>query len=208
MGITLKNRAREPYDQERPVFVDAKGRLMVNTGLDGDAYVLFLPPIAAGANKVHMDLFNAATTERDVEILSVQPIMSGAVAVVGVVGVDIYLTRTTAVGMGGTAATLEDTAFNAPTISKMDPASQALPATITARSAPGGGATAGAILAFESIFPEETNTATYFRNDLIKDNHQGSRIIVPPGTGIRVVQGAVASVGNLGFTVLFSVLRR
>lgn len=208
MGITLKNRAREPYDQERPVFVDAKGRLMVNTGLDGDAYVLFLPPIAAGANKVHMDLFNAATTERDVEILSVQPIMSGAVAVVGTLGVDIYLTRTTAVGTGGTAATLEGTALTAATISKLDPASPALLATITARSAPGGGATAGAVLAFESIFPEETNTATYFRNDLIKDNHQGSRIIVPPGTGIRVVQSAVASVGNLGFTVLFSVLRR
>jgi hypothetical protein len=207
MGVTYRNRNLDTYSQERSAFVDNKGRAVVNTGLDGDVYTLFLQPIAAGANKVHMDFFNA-TTDKDVEILSVQPIMSGAVAVVGALAVDLYLTRTTAVGTGGTAATLEGTALNAPTISKLDPASPALPATITARSAPGGGATAGAVLAFESIFPEETNTATYFRNNLIKDNHQGSRIIVPPSTGIRVVQGAVASVGNLGFTVLFSVLRR
>lgn len=207
MGVTYRNRNLDTYSQERSAFVDNKGRAMVNTGLDGDVYSLFLQPIAAGAAKVHMDFFNAAT-DKDVEILSVQPIMSGAAAVVGVVGVDIYLTRTTAVGTGGTAATLEGTALNAPTISKMDPASPALPATITARSDPAGGAAAGAVLAFESIFPEETNTATYFRNNLIKDNAQGSRIIVPPGSGIRVVQGSVASVGNLGFTVLFSVLRR
>ncbi len=207
MGTTYRNRNLDTYSQERSAFVDNKGRAMVNTGLDGDVYTLFLQPIAAGANKVHMDMFNA-TTDKDVEILSVQPIMSGAAAVVGVVGVDIYLTRTTAVGTGGTAATLEGTAFNAPTISKMDPASPALVATITARSAPGGGATAGAVLAFESIFPEETNTATYFRNNLIKDNVQGSRIIMPPNSGIRVVQGAVASVGNLGFLVLFSVINR
>jgi len=208
MSLVLKNRNLDSYDRERPAVLDGKGRIMVNTGLDGDVYMLFLHAIAAGASKVHFDLFNAATTERDVEILSVQPIMSGAVAVVGALAVDLYLTRTTAVGTGGTAATLEGTALNAPTISKLDPASPALLATITARSAPAGGATAGAVLGWDSIFPEETNTATYFRNDLIKDNRQGSRIIVPPGSGIRVVQGSVASVGNLGFTVLFSVLRR
>jgi hypothetical protein len=180
---------------------------MSNPGLDGDVYCFFVPPQAAGANKVHLDLFNASTN-RDVEVVSVQPIMSGAVAVVGTVAVDLYLTRTTAVGTGGTAATAEGTALNAAAVAKLDPDSPALPATITMRAAPGGGATAGAVLAFDSVFPEETNTATYFRNNLIKDNWLGTRLIVPPSSGIRVVQGAVASVGNVGFLVLFSVIPR
>lgn len=206
MGMTLQNRKRDAYDRERPAYVDDRGRQMSNPGLDGDVYCLFVPPQAAGANKVHIDLFNGST-DRDVEIVSVQPIMSGAVAVVGTLAVDLYLTRTTAVGTGGTAAVAESTALTVtPAISKLDPKSADLPATITARSAPGGGATAGAVLAFDSLFPEETNTAAYFRNNLIKDNWLGSRIIVPPSSGIRVVQGAVASVGNVGFLVLFSVI--
>ena len=207
MSLVLKNRNLDSYDRERPAVIDGKGRIMVNTGLDGDVYSLFLPPVAAGASKVHFDLFNAATTERTVEIISVQPIMSGAIAVVGALAVDMYLTRTTAVGTGGTAATAEGTALNACTISKMDPSSPALPTGITARAAPAGGATAGAVIAFDSQFPEETNSATYNRTNLLKDNWLGTRLIVPPGSGIRVVQGSVASVGNLGFTVIFSVVR-
>jgi len=207
MGMTLQNRKLDAYDRQRPTYVDDRGRAMINPGLDGDVYCFFVPPQAAGANKVHLDLFNASTN-RDVEVVSVQPIMSGAVAVVGTLAVDLYLTRTTAVGTGGTAATAEGTALNACTISKLDPASPALPAGITARAAPAGGATAGAVLAFDSVFPEETNTATYFRNNLIKDNWLGTRLIVPPSSGIRVVQGAVASVGNVGFLVLFSVIPR
>jgi len=207
MGMTLQNRKLDAYDRQRPTYVDDRGRAMINPGLDGDVYCFFVPPQAAGANKVHLDLFNASTN-RDVEVVSVQPIMSGAVAVVGTLAVDLYLTRTTAVGTGGTAATAEGTALNAAAVAKLDPDSPALPATITMRAAPGGGATAGAVLAFDSVFPEETNTATYFRNNLIKDNWLGTRLIVPPSSGIRVVQGAVASVGNVGFLVLFSVIPR
>jgi hypothetical protein len=207
MGLTLQNRKRDAYDRERPAYVDDRGRQMSNQGLDGDVYTLFIAPQAAGANKVHLDLFNAET-DKDVEVISVQPIMSGAVAVVGTLAVDLYLTRTTAVGTGGTAATAESTSLANPAIAKLDPASPALPTGVTARAAPGGGATAGAVLAFDSLFPEETNTATYFRNNLIKDNWLGTRLVVPPSSGIRVVQGAVASVGNVGFLVLFSVVRK
>lgn len=207
MGLTLQNRKHDAYDRERPAYVDDRGRQMSNPGLDGDVYCLFVAPQAAGANKVHLDLFNGSV-DRDVEIVSVQPIISGAVAVVGAVAVDLYLTRTTNVGTGGTAAVAESTSLANPAIAKLDPKSADLPATITARAAPAGGATAGAVLAFDSLFPEETNTAAYFRNNLIKDNWLGSRIIVPPSSGIRVVQGSVASVGNVGFLVLFSVVRK
>jgi hypothetical protein len=206
--ISAQNRNKDPLIEQknRPVNVDERGRLMVNNGLDGDVYSLFLPPIAAGANKVYFDLFNNQAL--DVEVVSVTPIVSGAAAVVGVLAVDLYLTRTTAVGTGGTAATLEETSLTAASINKFDPRSPALPATITARTAPTGGATAGALLALESVFTEETNAATYQRVNMIKDNQSETRIIVPTGTGIRVVQGGVASVGNVGFQVTFSVVRK
>jgi hypothetical protein len=152
-------------------------------------------------------LFNG-TTDKDIEIVSVQPVMSGAVAVTGALAVDLYLQRTTAIGTAGTAATAEGTNLAAPAISKLDPKSPDIPATITARAIPTGGATGGAVLAFESQFSEETSVATYFRNNLLKDNFLGARLVVQPNTGIRVVQGAVASVGNVGFLVLFSVIRK
>ena len=206
MGLTLQNRKRDAYDRERPAYVDDRGRQMSNPGLDGDVYVLFVPPQASGANRVHLDLFNGST-DKDIEIASVMPIMSGAVAVTGTLAVDLYLTRTSTVGTGGTAAVAESTALTVtPAISKLDPKSADLPATITARSLPAGGATAGAVVGFESQFSEETNVATYFRNNMLKDNFLGTRLIVPPGSGVRVVQGAVASVGNVGFLILFSVI--
>ena len=209
MGLTLKNRNKDSYDQERPAFVDDRGRISVNPGLDADLYRLILPPVAVGANKVFFDLFNGST-DKNLEVSAVTPMVDGSVAVVGVLAVDLSLTRTTAVGTGGTAATLEDASLTAATIAKLDPASPALPATITARAAPAGGATAGAVLATNSVFSEETNAATYNRQNFLDmpAGALGARLVTPPNTGIRVVQGTVASVGNIGFDVLFSVVRR
>lgn len=212
MGLTLKNRNIDPAGaegQERPVNVDTEGRVSVNPGLDGDLYKLFIQPIAVGAGKVFFDLFNA-TTNKKLEVVSVTPIADGSVDVTGALAVDLFLTRTTAVGTGGTAATAEGTALTAATISKLDPASPNLPSGVTARSGPGGGATAGAVLGFNSIFSEETNAASYNRNNLVSVAPEGlgARVVVPASSGIRVVQGSVASVGNIGFEVVFSVLRK
>ncbi len=204
MSTALQNRNKDPYNRQQPIYVDDRGRQMVNPGLDGDVYSLVLPPVAVGANKVFMDLFNGST-DKNVEIQSIVPVMSGAVAVTGTLAVNIWLTRTSAVGTGGTAATAEGANIANPTVSKLDPASPALPATITMRSGPAGGATAGAVLSFESQFSEETNTAAYFRNNLVKDS---ARLVIPPNTGIRIVQGTVASAGNLGFVITFAVVRR
>ena len=153
MSTALQNRNKDPYNRQQPIYVDDRGRQMVNPGLDGDVYSLVLPPVAVGANKVFMDLFNGST-DKNVEIQSIVPVMSGAVAVTGTLAVNIWLTRTSAVGTGGTAATAEGANIANPTVSKLDPASPALPATITMRSVPGGGATAGAVLSFESQFSE------------------------------------------------------
>lgn len=159
---------------------------------------LFIPKQAVGANLVYFDLFNAAGSNKELIVNSVKPVVSGAVAVTGAVAVDLLLSYTSAVGTGGTAATLQGTAIDAATFTKLSPGQSALDALITARLTPTGGATAGAILGYASVFTEETNGGAYRELDLVV-----SPIIVPTGTGIRVVQGAVASVGNIGFVVNF-----
>ena len=166
-------------------------------------YKLFLPVQAVGASLVYFDLFVPTTTQHRIDVLSVRPIVSGAVAVTGVVAADLHLTRTTAVGTGGTAATFEGTALDAATITAIDSQQPLTAKEITARLTPTGGATAGAWLGYRSLFSEETNAGTYTPHDLIDVRSRG--IFVKPGTGLRVVQGAVASVGNVGFDILFSV---
>lgn len=173
---------------------------------EGVLYKLFVPVTAAGANKVYFDLWNGS--DKTIEIASVTPIASGAVAVVGTLAVDLYLTRTTAIGTGGTEATREGTALTAATFTALDSDHPPLHSGISARFTPAGGATGGAVLAFNSHFTEETALPTYFRMNLAQVGPAANdgKITVRPGTGIRVVQGSVASVGNIGFDVLFQVL--
>jgi len=170
------------------------------------AYKLFVPKQAVNANLVYFDLFNSSTSACKVRINSVLPIVSGAVAVVGVLGVDLFLTYTTAVGTGGTAATYSGTDPTACTITPMTPSASAIPSGITARLTPSGGATAGAVLAMAEVFTEETGQAYQGSlNEMVARTSASESIVLPAGYGIRVVQGAVASVGNIAFDVSFEV---
>jgi hypothetical protein len=169
-------------------------------------YRLFVPKQAVGANLVYFDLFNAAGSTREIQLLSVVPVVSGAVAVTGVVGVDLILTRTTAIGTGGTAAVAEGTDPTAMAITAQA-STQAIHGKITARLTPTGGATAGAVLSWRCVFTEETNSAAYTPvTDMARNLYPDmAPILIPENSGIRVVQGSVASVGNIGFDVVFSV---
>lgn len=170
-------------------------------------YRLIVPNSAVGASKVHCDLFNADATLL-VKIVSAKVIPDIDTAVTGVVSAEIALTRTTAVGTGGTAATLDSTSLTAPTIVELDTANAALDTDITARAAPTGGATAGALLGIRHIFTEETNAGAALAAML------GAEFIIAPeypvvlrqNQGIRFVQGAVASVGTLNFEITFEVI--
>lgn len=155
---------------------------------------LFVPSQAVGASTVFFDLWNGSESERT--LTSLTAVKDGSVAVSGVVAVQLYLTRTTAVGTGGTEATEEGTALGAATLTKLQ--FRALPSGISARRTPTGGATAGAVVCERQIFTEETNAADYEGIEFLT-----SALIVPAGTGIRVVQGSVASVGNIGFGATF-----
>jgi len=162
---------------------------------------------AVGASKVHCDLFNATGSGKVMKILSVFVYPDIDTAVTGTLGVEVALTRTTAVGTGGTAATFEGTTLTAPTISRFDTADATLPAQITARLAPAGGATAGAYMGSRWVFTEETNAGTSIAanqgSDLIRN--EGAELYVRENQGIRIVQGTVASVGNLAIEINFAL---
>lgn len=173
-----------------------------------NAFKLFVPKQAVGANLVYFDLFNATGSGFDLLVYSVIPVVSGEATVTGTLAVDLFLTRTTAVGTGGTAATSEGTSLTAATICALNGKAGAVNPAITARLTPAGGATAGAVLSFCSVFTEETSAASYYghTNDLARRNMDDApSIVVPQNTGIRVVQGSVASVGNIAFEVGFQL---
>ena len=172
-----------------------------------NTYRVFVPAQAVGANLIYFDLFNPTTSPWQLDVYSVIPIVSGAVAVTGVVAVDLFLNRTSAVGTGGTAMTFNGTSFTAMTLAKMTGAGQDV-TEISGRLTPTGGATAGAAIAGCSVFSEETNAGTYLAGggfiDLVRRGHDDCPpMMVQQGSGLSVVQGSVASVGNIGFDVIF-----
>lgn len=165
---------------------------------------LFVPKQAVGASLVYFDLFNAVGSTISLYLLSVMPIVSGEVAVVSVLGPDLFLTRTTTVGTTGTAATQEGSSLTGATFTNMDGQGAPFNDSVTARLTPGGGATAGAVISVRSVCTEETNAGLYVPPlDMVKAGQGDEYIVIPQGTGIRVVQGSVASTGNIGFDVMF-----
>ena len=171
-------------------------------------YRWIVPPQSVGANKGFGDLFNATGSDATMRIISAFCYPALDVAITGTVGVQMSLTRTTAVGTGGTAATADGTSLTVNTISKLDPSLSSLPAQVTARAAPSGGATAGALIGTRYPFTEETNAGTAIAGALgcefVRTN--GSDLLVPENTGIRFVQGTVASAGNIAFEVNFQLV--
>lgn len=169
-------------------------------------YRLFVPSQAVGASLKYFDLWHPASSGIILKLISLKPVVSGAVAVTGLVAVDLFLQRTTAIGTGGTAATAEGTSQTACTISGHDN-TQGIQGGITARLGPTGGATAGAVIGSTSVYTEESSAGTYIQIDGMV---RFSQIDIPgltifPGSGVAVIQGSVASVGNIGFNAIFDV---
>lgn len=176
---------------------------------NGPLYRLFVPSQTVGANVVHFDLWLPAGGNR-IDLVSVLPVVDASVAVTGLVGVSLFLTRTSAVGSGGTEATFQGTALDAATFSSHDGSQPLSPSQISARKTPSGGATAGAVLSQRCCFTEETAAAAYFSlPDMVRHGYSDlPAIAVPAGSGIRVVQSSVASVGTIGFDVMFRFISR
>lgn len=173
----------------------------------GVPFRLFVPLQTVGANLIYFDLWNASGSGLELEIDSVIPIVSGATAVTGLVGIDLHLTHTSAIGTGGTAATRNGTSLTAMTFAKLCRTGQDLNGAVTARFIPTGGATNAGVISWVSLSSEETLASTYLAHtaDLVKRlNPDCPSLLIPQGSGISVVQGSVASVGTIGFDVQFT----
>lgn len=172
-------------------------------------YNWWLPPVAVGASKLFGDLFNASGSGKIVEISGIWAIPKSDVAVTGVIAAEIGLYRTSSVGTGGTAHTYNGgTASSSHVITPWDTNNAALPAQVTARSAPTGGATISALWWAQYIFTEETNAATYISamtNLIPAGGMIGQRLTLNEGQGLLIKQGTVASVGTLAFLIQMTV---
>lgn len=173
-------------------------------------YFYCSPPIAVGVSKLHCDIFNATGSGKVMDIRGVWLIPKLDVAVVGAVAIRMDLYRTSAVGTGGTVASVDSATVDVGggNFTKFDESNAAIPAQITARVAPTGGATISRWLFPSNIAPEETNTSMGYLSqwqNLIPMFTFGQKLVVRENTGILFKQGAVASVGSVSILVAFTL---
>ena len=173
-------------------------------------YFYCTPPIAVGANKLLADLFNATGSGKVMDIRGVWLIPKLDAAVTGALAVRVDLYRTSAVGTGGTAASTDSATIDVAggNFTKFDESNTAIPAQITARVAPTGGATISRWLFPTNVAPEESNTSmgylTQWQN-LIPMFSFGQKLTVRENTGVLFKQGAVASVGSVSILIAFTL---
>lgn len=170
------------------------------------AWGLVIPPTAVGANKIYFDLFNnqASTVLRLRKLFGV---VATDVAVTGTLGVRVDVMRTSAVGTGGTAAVGPTSASKTAAAFWPFTPGNTLPAGVTARAVPTAGATDEAWLWPNYLFTEETNVSSQVAQffNLLPELSTEQSIELPTGKGLKVVQGTVASVGNLSFLAVFTI---
>ena len=170
-------------------------------------YGLWIPPAATAASKFWFDFHNnqASTIVR---LRKLFPVVTGAV-VTGTFNIESWVSRTTAAGTGGTAAVSESsTPATVASFWRFNKSDAALPAGITARVAPTGGATQGNFLFTAFVATEETNAASGLAQyqNLFPEMPQEQPIKLGTGEGIRVNEAATASpIGTIGWLMIFTV---
>lgn len=172
-------------------------------------YVWSVPAAVVGASKLFADLFNASGSGKVIEVRGVWAVAKTDVAVTGAVGVELGIYRTSTVGTGGTAHTYNGgNVATAHVITPLDTDNAALPAQITARAAPAGGATISALYWPNYIPTEEAATSMAYLmavNNLLPIGVMTQRLTLREGQGVLLKQGTVAGVGSIGFLGLFTV---
>lgn len=151
----------------------------------------------AAARTTHFDLFNATGSGVVLELLGAFIIPSLA-AVTGV-GLTWELIKTSAVGTGGT--TLTPRSF--------DSNNAALPAGVTARSKPTGGATTDFIWTYLNTSSEETNPYAGMASIL---NHLDfalpldvQNLTLREGQGVKIDQTTNSAIGTTNIRLVFAV---
>ena len=186
--------------------------VVMNAGPSGhiegslDTYLLTIPPQAVGANKIHFDLWNGSAANI-LKVRGAWVIVAQDVANTGAVSIRIDWARSSAVGTAGTAAGY-NVATLTPTISAKDTANAALPAGVTARAAPTGGATFAQWLCptYHQIEELQVGGALSQWNNVLPAPDRGEQeLVLRPGQGFVARQGSVVGAGNVGFLISFTV---
>lgn len=173
-------------------------------------YTWWVPSQTSGASKSYADIFNATGSGKIIEIQGVWCIPRSDVAVTASLAVGINLMRTSTVGTGGTAHTYNGgTSESSHVITPWDTNNPALPAQITARSGPSGGATTAAFFWPQYFFTEETNAATFIGafSNMLPIGMTRQPMTLNEGQGLIIKENATVSpIGSLGFLVIFQVV--
>jgi hypothetical protein len=203
-GATVATHAVSGKEHQVVMVADESGHISGSL----PTYGLITQPIAVGANKLLLDIFNAAGSGKVMDIRGVWLIPKMDVAVVGALAVRVDMYRTNAAGTGGTAVAANSATIDVATTWKFDETNTDIPAQITGRVAPTGGATISRWLFPTNSAPEETNTSqgymTQWQN-LIPQFFYGQKLAVREGTGVLFKQGPIASVGSVSILVAFSL---
>lgn len=153
----------------------------------------------AAARTTLFDIFNASGSGKVMRVTGVY-IIPALVAVTGV-GQTYEVIRTSAVGTGGTTATP----------AMFDSANAAVPAQITARTKPTGGATTSATLQLINGSSEETTPYASMASVL---NHVPMGGMLAPGEvgwvvreneGLKIDQTTNSAVGNVNVQIVFTL---
>lgn len=205
-GATVATHLIGGKEHQVIMLADAQGQ--VHGSLE--SYMWATPLAVVGADKLYADLFNGVGSGKILDIRGVWAIPKTDVAVVGALGIRLDLYRTSAVGTGGTAAVYKSATRDVAggNICPFDTNNAALPAQVTARHLPTGGATIS-----EWLFPtyslgEETATSQAFMSqyqNLIPVLTVGQKLALREGQGLLVKQGAVAATGNVQLLIVFTV---
>lgn len=149
----------------------------------------------AAARTTHFDLFNASGSGKIIEVVGLF-IIPTLVAVTGV-GLTWELIKTSAVGTGGTTLTPRS----------MDSTNAALPAGVTARSKPTGGATTNFILSYQNTSSEETSPyagmASILNHLTFSQMLDVQSIILREDEGLKLDQTTNSAVGSTNVQLIF-----
>lgn len=185
------------------MLADDSGHLMQSL----PTYSFFIKTSAGAANKDHFDIFNAVGSGKLLEMrgLWITPQISGT-AVTGTVSPDFDFYRTSAIGTAGTAIPYKAATF--PSMSPVDTANAALPAGVTARVAPTGGATIAEALFSSYVTQEESQAGAQLGQwfNVFPETAMGQRYCAREGQGFKLRQITVGVAQNFSFFGVFTLV--
>lgn len=170
------------------------------------SYGFYIKAQAGAANKDHFDIFNAAGSGKILEMRGLWVSPSLIATVSGTVGPDFDFYRTSAVGIGGTALTNDPATF--PGIHRLDTNDAAVPAQITVRAAPTGGATIDDALFALYITQEEGQAGAQLAQwqNILPMTSVARRYTAREGQGFKLRQITAGVAQNFSFFGIFTLI--